>query len=95
MPSFSIGRSPAKVALAWVARRPGVSSVLIGASRVDQLAQNVSPSRCLSLEIVLEDDHLQRLEKSTALRVLNPYCIFQIPTEMVFGGQQVRGWNVN
>lgn len=28
-----VGRSMAEVALAWVASRPGVSSVLIGASR--------------------------------------------------------------
>ncbi len=84
------GRSPAEVALAWVAKRPGVSSVLIGASRVDQLTQNIA-----SLDTVLEDQHLQRLEKATALPMLNPYFIFQMPTEMVFGGQQVRGWGAS
>ncbi len=32
-----VGRSMAEVALAWVASRPGVSSVLIGASRPEQM----------------------------------------------------------
>nr|WP_268822188.1 aldo/keto reductase [Agrobacterium rubi] len=85
-----VGRSPAEVALAWVAKRPGVSSVLIGASRIEQLTQNIA-----SLEIVLKDEHMQRLEKATALPVLNPYFIFEMPTEMVFGGQQVRGWGAS
>jgi aryl-alcohol dehydrogenase-like predicted oxidoreductase len=82
-----VGRSPADVALAWVANRSGVSSVLIGASRVEQLHQNVA-----SLDITLSGDQLARLEKATALPMLNPYFIFQMPTEMLFGGHQVREW---
>lgn len=35
------GQSLAQMALAWVLRRPEVSSVLIGASRVSQLEDNV------------------------------------------------------
>ena len=41
--SEELGRSMAEVALAWTARRPGVSSVLVGASRVEQLHQPVAP----------------------------------------------------
>src|SRR5689334_6762313 len=37
-----IGRSMAEVVLAWVAQRTGVSSVLIGASRPEQLQQNMA-----------------------------------------------------
>ena len=80
-----IGRSPAEVALAWVVNRPGVSSVLIGASRVAQLTENVA-----SLGITLSDDHSQRLEQATMLPLLNPYFIFQIPRETLFGGQAVQ-----
>jgi aryl-alcohol dehydrogenase-like predicted oxidoreductase len=83
-----VGRSPAEVALAWVARRPGVSSVLIGASRVEQLFQNIA-----SLEIVLGGGHLQRLEQATALPVLNPYFIFEMPIERLFGGKTVEAWH--
>lgn len=82
-----IGRSPGEVALAWVANRPGVSSVLIGASKIEQLRQNIR-----SLDVSLEGDHLKLLEEATALPVLNPYFIFQMPKKMVFGGQQVNAW---
>jgi aryl-alcohol dehydrogenase-like predicted oxidoreductase len=38
------GASPAQVALAWLLSRPGVSSVLIGASKVAQLDDNLGAS---------------------------------------------------
>ena len=82
-----IGRSPAEVALKWVSARPGVSSVLIGASRIEQLKQNIA-----SLDMVLSDEQLSRLEQATALPLLNPYFIFQMPTDRLFGGQTVKAW---
>ncbi|WP_426237585.1 aldo/keto reductase [Pararhizobium sp. DWP1-1-3] len=82
-----LGRSPAEVALSWVAKRPGVSSVLIGASLVEQLLQNIA-----SLEVVLDDSQLERLQQATALPQLNPYFIFEMPTNRIFGGQAVEGW---
>ena len=36
-----LGRSMAQVAVNWVASRPGVSSVLIGATKVAQLKDNL------------------------------------------------------
>ncbi|WP_112941092.1 MULTISPECIES: aldo/keto reductase [unclassified Rhizobium] len=82
-----IGRSAAEVALAWVARRAGVSSVLIGASRVEQLQQNIA-----SLDVDLDGAMLERLEQASALPLLNPYFIFQMPTSRLFGGQTVERW---
>lgn len=43
-----LGRPMAAVALAWLMQRPGVGSVLVGASRAGQLTENIA-----SLEIVL------------------------------------------
>ena len=40
--STEIGRSMAEVALAWAVARKGVSSVLIGASRAEQVSQNIA-----------------------------------------------------
>lgn len=71
----------------WVSNRPGVSSVLIGASRVEQLHQNIA-----SLDIELDESQLEKLEHATALPLLNPYFIFQVPTERLFGGQKVEAW---
>lgn len=80
-----VGRTPAEVALKWVVQRPGVSSVLIGASRVEQLQQNIA-----SLDLVLTSEHLAQLEQATALPLINPYFIFQLPISQLFGGQDVR-----
>lgn len=82
-----VGRSMAEVALAWVIRRPGVSSVLIGASRVDQLAQNIA-----SLDIELSAAQLQTLDEATALPTINPYFIFNMPVSRIFGGHSVQRW---
>jgi aryl-alcohol dehydrogenase-like predicted oxidoreductase len=82
-----IGRPMAQVALAWVACRPGLSSVLIGASRVAQIEENIG-----SLEIVISPDQKARLDAAGALPMLNPYYIFELPRERIFGGQAVEPW---
>jgi aryl-alcohol dehydrogenase-like predicted oxidoreductase len=78
-------RSPAQVALAWVARRPGVTSTIVGATRPDQLATNL---RALELEIPAP--LAQRLEEVSRPEVVHPYHFFQ-PTmrSMLTGGTQV------
>lgn len=81
------GKSMAQVALAWVAAQPGVSSVLIGASRPEQLAQNVA-----SLEVAFTPEQLQRLDVATAMTLASPYFIFGLPLGTFFGGQDVKGW---
>lgn len=80
-----IGRAPAEFALKWVVERPGVSSVLIGASRVEQLDLNIG-----SLNVELTAEHLARLERATAMPLINPYFIFQLPIKQLFVGQDVR-----
>lgn len=84
------GKSMAQVSLAWLAARPGVSSVLIGASRPDQVTQNIA-----SLEVTLSEDQLQRLETATALPLASPYFIFKLPRPALFGGQQVEPWSTS
>ncbi|WP_407529373.1 aldo/keto reductase [Methylobacterium oryzisoli] len=82
-----IGRSMAEVALAWAVSRPGVSSVLIGASGTEQLRQNLA-----SLSVELTADQRARLDQASALPLLSPYFIFDLPSPAIFGGQAVRGW---
>jgi aryl-alcohol dehydrogenase-like predicted oxidoreductase len=53
--------TPAQVALAWVLTRPNVSSVVLGASSIRQLYENIRSS-----ELVLTDDHLRRLDALVA-----------------------------
>ncbi|WP_354454157.1 aldo/keto reductase [Methylobacterium sp. 1030] len=82
-----VGRPMAQVALAWVARRPGVASVLVGASRPEQRAQNIG-----ALEVVLTPEQQSRLDEAGAPPQLNPYFIFELPTSRIFGGERVEAW---
>ncbi|PSJ43394.1 aldo/keto reductase [Allosphingosinicella deserti] len=84
-----IGRPMAQVALAWLMARPGVSSVLIGASRVAQLEQNIA-----SLDIRFTEAQQQQLEAAGALPLLSPYFIFDLPRDRIFGGQSVEPWGM-
>lgn len=81
------GRPMAQVALAWVAHRPGVSSVLVGASRPEQLVQNIG-----ALDITLSPEQQGRLDAAGRPPSLNPYFIFDLPMPTIFGGQAVEAW---
>ncbi len=82
-----LGRSMAQVALAWVGQRPGVSSVLIGASRPEQLRENIE-----ALDIVFSPDQHGRLDAAGAPPLLSPYFVFELPRATIFGGQDVQPW---
>jgi aryl-alcohol dehydrogenase-like predicted oxidoreductase len=53
------GYSPASVALAWVLRNENVSSAIVGASRPEQIAENVK-----ALDVELEPDFVEAIEKA-------------------------------
>jgi aryl-alcohol dehydrogenase-like predicted oxidoreductase len=52
----------ATVALAWILAKPFVTSVIIGAKRVDQLQQNLS-----AVDLQLTEDEMQKLDEVSAL----------------------------
>jgi len=60
--------SPAQVALNWLTRRAGVSSVIVGARTEEQLADNLGAAAWR-----LTDEELQRLNDLTVPRILYPY----------------------
>jgi aryl-alcohol dehydrogenase-like predicted oxidoreductase len=55
------GYTPASVALAWVLKNENVSSAIVGASRPEQIAENVK-----ALDVVLEPDFVEAIEKALA-----------------------------
>ena len=59
--SKEAGLSPAAVALAWVLRNPNVASAIVGATRPEQIAENVK-----ALDIELEDDFVAAIESVLA-----------------------------
>jgi aryl-alcohol dehydrogenase-like predicted oxidoreductase len=54
--------SVATVALAWILAKPFVTSVIIGAKRVDQLQQNLS-----AVDLQLNEEEVQKLDEVSAL----------------------------
>ncbi|MGO8825052.1 MAG: aldo/keto reductase family protein [Acidimicrobiales bacterium] len=55
------GYTPASVALAWVLQNQNVSSAIVGASRPEQIVENVK-----ALDVVLEPDFVDAIEKALA-----------------------------
>jgi aryl-alcohol dehydrogenase-like predicted oxidoreductase len=56
------GCSPARLSLAWLLAKPVVTSVIIGAKRLDQLQDNL-----VAVEITLTQDELRQLDEVSAL----------------------------
>jgi voltage-dependent potassium channel beta subunit len=59
----ALGHAPATLAVAWCLRNPHVSTVILGASRVEQLLQNL---QALELVDALDEAGWQRVEASAA-----------------------------
>lgn len=82
----AVGRTPAEVAVRWVARRPGVASTIVGATRVEQLDANLR-----ALELELPSDVERRLEEASRPDPAFPYLFFGGAIRgAIDGGAQVR-----
>jgi len=65
------GVSIARVALAWVLRQPGITSVIVGAKTQEQLADNIAAA-----ELQLSDQQLATLNEATKLAREYPGWMF-------------------
>ena len=83
------GVAPAQAALAWALARPGVAALLIGASRVEQLHDNLA-----ALQVALSPQQVRALDAASALEPAFPYSGFTAQVRRsIFGGTGVQGWN--
>jgi len=81
-------RPMSQVALAWASAQPGVTSVILGASKLDQLHDNLA-----SLDVNLTPEQLQTLDKVSDLEPTLPSMIFTPEVNRgIFGGKTVEGW---
>lgn len=81
-------RPLAPVALAWVMARPGVTSTIVGASKVAQLQDNIA-----ALQIALSPGQTDRLTAASALVPGFTDGLGTAPVQrMIFGGHNVQGW---
>jgi len=84
-----IGRPPAEVALNWVATQRGVSSTIIGATRMSQLESNLR-----ALDFTIPAEVRARLDEASRLERAHPYVMFDSAPfpDMINGGVAVRRW---
>jgi aryl-alcohol dehydrogenase-like predicted oxidoreductase len=77
-----IERTPAQVALNWITKRPGVSSTIIGATKMAQLEDNLA-----SLEFDIPEPLAARLEEISRPPTHFPYHFFDTAIQsMITGG---------
>ncbi len=84
-----LGRSMAQVALNWVATQPGVTSTIIGATKLKQLEDNLS-----ALSFQIPPELRSKLDDASALEAIHPYMFFgEVLQGRVRGGVKVRKWS--
>lgn len=82
----AVGRSMAEVALNWTANRPGVASVIIGATTPPQLRANLR-----ALDFDLPEELRQRLDEVSAPTRPYPYTFFEERVQNdLRGGVKIR-----
>ncbi|AHJ97801.1 aldo/keto reductase [Hymenobacter swuensis] len=83
-----LNRPLAQVALAWASAQQGITSLILGASKLEQLHDNLA-----SLEVRLTPRQLQALDEASAPAPTFPYPIFTPAINKgIFGGHSVQGW---
>jgi len=83
-----INKPAAQVALNWVITQPGVTSTIIGATKMAQLNDNLQAA-----DIVIPAELRNRLDEASAPEGLHPYIFFGPGIQsLVNGGTSVRSW---
>lgn len=71
-----IGTSSAALSLAWLMKQPAVSTVIVGASRVEQIEHNLQ-----STSVFLHKEILDKLDQvSQSFRYGEPFAYYRLPT---------------
>lgn len=83
-----INKPAAQVALNWVITQPGVTSTIIGATKISQLNDNLQAA-----EFTIPAELRKRLDEVSAPEAIHPYVFFGPDIQpMVTGGTSVRKW---
>jgi aryl-alcohol dehydrogenase-like predicted oxidoreductase len=83
-----LGKTPAQVALNWVATQPGVTSTILGVTKMSQLEDCLS-----SIEFSIPAELLKRLNEASALEPAHPYSFFgPFLQNRLSGGTSVSAW---
>jgi aryl-alcohol dehydrogenase-like predicted oxidoreductase len=88
--SRQVGRSPAQVALNWVVTQPGVTSTILGASKLRQLEDNLR-----AIEFSIPADLRRKLDEVSAPASIHPYMFFEPFIQGMIHASKVRAWSPN
>ena len=84
-----LGRSAAEIALNWVVTQPGVTSTIIGATKLKQLEANVT-----SISFIIPPELRQQLDEVSRIEETHPYMFFgEVLQDRVRGGVKIRKWS--
>ena len=81
-----LNASPASIALAWVQSRPGITSTIIGARRIDQLEQNLA-----GLDVTLRPEDIEALNKASEPTLNFPAPFFRMIPMFANAGTMING----
>jgi len=85
-----LDKKPAQVALNWVSTQPGITSTIIGASKVPQLEDNLS-----AIDFTIPAELRKRLNDASAIESFHPYNFFGPAIQNRISGESpVHAWNV-
>ena len=83
-----VGKPPAQVALNWLATQPGVTSTILGATKVAQLDDNLG-----AIEFTNPAELRKKLDDASALDAAHPYNFYNSTMQTrVSGGTNVQAW---
>lgn len=86
--SRELNRAPAHVALNWAATQPGITSTILGASKLAQLEDNLS-----AIEFTIPTEARRRLNEASVPESVHPYVFFEPFIQgMIHGGASVSAW---
>lgn len=83
-----INRPPAQVALNWVANRAGITSTILGASKMKQLEDNLG-----AIGFAIPTELRKRLDEVSAPASIHPYVFFEPFLQKMIHGASVRAWS--
>ncbi len=83
-----INKPPAQVALNWAATQPGITSTIIGATKLAQLDDNLA-----GLDFEIPAAQRKHLDEASALEAIHPYIFYGSNIHsMVTGSTSTRAW---
>ncbi len=82
------GCSPARIALAWLLTRPFVTSIVLGAKRLDQLQDNIAV-----MDVRLTGDEIKKLDEVSALPEEYPGWMLKVQSVGRMDSQEKPVWD--